>query len=78
MFPRNCREGRRLTKPTAQAGGFSSPGNESRAQTRYDQAKATKCGRRGIRESEHCIVLLKQGNLPTGPCGGKVVPDPWN
>ena len=41
------RMGNRTTKPKTKEGGFPSPGSEERAQTRYGQAKAAKCGRMG-------------------------------
>ncbi len=69
------RSGNRVTKPKTQAGGLPSPGSDQRAHARYGQAKETKCGRRGGRESEHRVVPVKRGNSPRGPRGGKAVPD---
>jgi len=40
----------------------------------YRQAKETKCGEMGGKESEYPTVVLKRGNGPSGPCGAKGVP----
>jgi RNA-directed DNA polymerase len=40
----------------------------------YRQAKETKCGERGGRESERLILPMSQGNHPEGPWGGKETP----
>ena len=40
----------------------------------YRQAKETKRGEMGDKESEHSIVALKRGNGPSGPRGAKGVP----
>ena len=40
----------------------------------YRQAKATKRGEMGGRESQHLIVPLKRGNQPEEPRQGKGVP----
>jgi hypothetical protein len=45
--------------------------SESARAGRYRQAKATKCGETGDEQSECSVVLLKRGNQPKGPCGGK-------
>ena len=49
-------------------------GDEPRTQRWYRQAKATKRGKMGGRESQHLIVPLKRGNQPEGPRRGKEVP----
>ena len=49
-------------------------GDEQRTQRWYRQAKETKCGEMGGRESERLIVLLTQGNQPEGPWRGKGMP----
>jgi hypothetical protein len=42
------------------------------AQDRYRQAKETKCGGKGGRESERLIVPVKRGNPPRGdPAEGR-------
>ena len=40
-------------------------GDEQRAHRWYRQAKETKCGEMGGRESQHLIVALKRGNEPS-------------
>src|SRR5271157_4786539 len=42
--------------------------------TRHRQAKATKCGEMGGRESERPIVTLRRGNSTEGPRGVKGMP----
>ena len=49
-------------------------GDEQRTQRWYRQAKETKRGEMGGRESQHLIVPLKRGNQPEGPRRGKGVP----
>jgi hypothetical protein len=49
-------------------------GDEQRTQRWYRQAKETKRGEMGGRESQHLIVPLKRGNQPEGPRQGKGVP----
>ena len=49
-------------------------GDEQRTQRWYRQAKETKRGEMGGRESQHLIVPLKRGNQPEGPRRGKEVP----
>ena len=49
-------------------------GDEPRTQRWYRQAKETKRGEMGGRESQHLIVPWKRGNHPEGPRGGKGVP----
>src|SRR5271165_1771261 len=49
-------------------------GDERGTQRWYRQAKETKCGEMGGRESQHLIVPLKRGNQPEGPRRGKEVP----
>ena len=49
-------------------------GDEQRTQRWYRQAKETKRGEMGVRESQHLIVPLKRGNQPEGPRRGKEVP----
>ena len=49
-------------------------GDEPRTQRWYRQAKETKRGEMGGRESQHLIVPLKRGNQPEGPRRGKEVP----
>ena len=49
-------------------------GDEPRTQRWYRQAKETKRGEMGGRESQHLIVPLKRGNQPEGPRQGKGVP----
>ena len=49
-------------------------GDERRTQRWYRQAKETKRGEKGGRESERLIVPMKRGNRPEGPRGGKGVP----
>jgi len=41
-------------------------GANQRAQERYRQAKATKCGGTEDRESERLVLPLKLGNRPAG------------
>ena len=49
-------------------------GSEPQGARWYRQAKATKCGGTGGRESERSIVPMKLGNQPEGPSGGKGKP----
>ena len=49
-------------------------GDEPRTQRWYRQAKETKRGEMGGRESQHLIVPWKRGNQPEGPRRGKGVP----
>ena len=49
-------------------------GDEPRTQRWYRQAKETKRGEMGGRESQHLRVPLKRGNQPEGPRRGKEVP----
>jgi hypothetical protein len=49
-------------------------GDESRTHRWYRQAKETKRGETGGRESERLIVPSSQGNRPEGPWGGKETP----
>ena len=49
-------------------------GDEPRTQRWYRQAKETKRGEMGGRESQHLIVPLQRGNQPEGPRRGKGVP----
>src|SRR5208283_4825909 len=49
-------------------------GDEQRTQRWYRQAKETKRGEMGGRESQHLIVPWKRGNQPEGPRRGKGVP----
>ena len=49
-------------------------GDEPRTQRWYRQAKETKRGEMGGRESQHLIVPWKRGNQPEGPRQGKGVP----
>ena len=49
-------------------------GDEQRTQRWYRQAKETKRGEMGGRESQHLIVPWKRGNQPEGPRQGKGVP----
>ena len=49
-------------------------GDEPGTQRWYRQAKETKCGEMGGRESQRLIVPLSRGNHPEGPRGGKEVP----
>jgi hypothetical protein len=64
---------RKTSRPLVAALGHQ--GSESMSARRYRQAKETKCGGMDDRESENLIVLLKRGNCPDGPRGGKEVPD---
>ena len=45
-------------------------GDEQRTQRWYRQAKETKRGEMGGRESQHLIVPWKRGNQPEGPRRG--------
>ena len=49
-------------------------GDEQRTQRWYRQAKETKRGEMGGRESQHLIVPLQRGNQPEEPRRGKGVP----
>ena len=49
-------------------------GDEQGTKRRYRQAKATKCGEMGGRESERPIVTLRRGNSTAGPRGVKGTP----
>src|SRR5271157_3959117 len=49
-------------------------GDELRSHQWYRQAKETKRGEMGGRESQHLIVPLKRGNQTEGPRRGKEVP----
>ena len=49
-------------------------GDERRSQRWYRQAKETKRGEKGGRESQCPIVPMKRGNQPEGPREGKGVP----
>ena len=49
-------------------------GDEQRTQRWYRQAKETKRGEMGGRESQHLIVPLKRGNQPEGPLRAGVAP----
>ena len=69
--------GRRPGLPTP--GGSTAPrpkpeGDEQRTQRWYRQAKETKRGEMGGRESQHLIVPSSRGNHPEGPRGGKEAP----
>ncbi len=64
---------RNLSRPLVAALGHQ--GSELMSARRYRQAKETKCGGMGGRESENFIVPPKRGNCPDGPRGGKEVPD---
>src|SRR5205823_315069 len=61
-------------RPTSEADG-----DERGTKRWYRQAKETKRGERGGRESQRLIVPLSQGNHPEGPWGGKGAPsqEPW-
>jgi len=51
------------------------PGRFRREQRRYRRAKGQPTrGGKNVRESEHAIVPMKQGQLTERPCGGKGVP----
>ena len=51
------------TKPLACGGGAWPPtGAKYKRKERYRQAKATKCGGKGGRQSERPVVLMKPGN----------------
>ena len=55
-------------------------GDEKRTKRRYRQAKETKCGEMGGRESEHPVVPLKWGNRTEGTPwreGGAVSNNRW-
>jgi hypothetical protein len=56
-------------RPTSEADG-----DERRTKRWYRQAKETKCGEKGGKESQRPIVVLKRGNGPSGPRGAKGVP----
>jgi len=56
-------------------------GDEQRSQRWYRQAKETKCGEMGGRESQCLIVAKKRGNEPSDPeerRGRRVVVRGWN
>jgi hypothetical protein len=57
----------RVTNSRPVAVALGSHGNEIRVQPWYRQAKATKRGGTGGRESERLILPLTRGNRPEGP-----------
>ena len=60
------------SRPVADASGGR--GSETQMRPGYRQAKETKCGGTGGRESEHPILPTTRGNRPEGPRRGKGVP----
>ena len=64
----------RVTNSRPAADAPDGHGNETRVQPWYRQAKATKRGGTGGRESERLIVPPTRGNRPEGPCRGKGAP----
>jgi hypothetical protein len=64
----------RVTNSRPVAGAPGGHGNELRVQPWYRQAKATKCGGTGGRESERLILPVTRGNRPEGPRRGKEAP----
>ena len=64
----------RVTNSRPVAGAPDGQGSETRVRPRYHQAKATKRGGTGGRESERLIVPPTRGNRPEGPRGGKEAP----
>ena len=72
---RRCRPETRLTNSRMIHGPASgAAGDEPGTQRWYRQAKETKCGEMGGRESERLIVPSSRGNRPEGPRGGKGTP----
>ena len=61
----------RVTNSRPAAGAPDGPGNEPRVRPWYRQAKATKRGGTGGRESERPILPVTRGNRPEGPRRGK-------
>ena len=60
---RNAGRSPRLTNSRMIRGPASRAVGDEQGTTRwYRQAKETKCGETGVGESEHAIVLAKQGN----------------
>jgi hypothetical protein len=57
----------RVTNSRLVVGAPGDHGNETRVQPWYRQAKATKCGGRGGRESERLILPVTWGNRAEGP-----------
>ncbi len=57
------RSGDRSRKPRRTGGASLPAASEQATQERYRQAKETKCGGMGSKESECLIVLMTQGNL---------------
>src|SRR5512135_2749506 len=59
--------GYRVTNSRPAAGAPGGHGNETRVRPWYRQAKVTKRGGTGGRESERLILPMTRGNRPEGP-----------
>ena len=64
----------RVTNSRPAAGALGDRGSEPRVRPGYRQAKATKRGGTGDRESERLILPWTRGNRPEGPRRGKGAP----
>ena len=71
---RDCRLEPRLTNSRLIHSSVPSWWGRTGDERWYRQAKETKCGEMGGKESEHVTVVLKPGKRPSGPCGAKGVP----
>ncbi|MDB5351303.1 MAG: hypothetical protein JWN86_2550 [Planctomycetota bacterium] len=69
--PRQIPAGGRVTNSRLVAGAPGGHGSETRVRPWYRQAKATRRGGMGGRESERFIVPMTRGNRPEGPRRGK-------
>jgi len=77
LSPPNVRDGNPVNKPRPRV---DTRRHEERTASHrwYRQAKATKCGGMDCKTSELSIVLMKPGNHPKGPGGGKGEAGPWD
>ena len=66
--------GDRVTNSRPAAGASGGRGSETRVRPWYRQAKATKRGGTGGRESERLVLPATRGNRPEGPRRGKGAP----
>jgi hypothetical protein len=62
--PRKIPDGDRVIKRQDPGRRLALAGERRASPARYGQTKATKCGRKDGRESEHCIVPTKRENSP--------------
>src|SRR5271157_5843103 len=70
-FRRDCRLESRLTNSRLIHSSIRAGGGEQRSHRWYRQAKETKCGEMGGRESQCLIVAMKRGNEPSRTPGSE-------